>query len=193
MDATRMSSLSTNTAIGLALRSSVKWMHQGISLEDEVLSLFDLMRARLLRYAVSFGITVQDGEDIVQETFLALFHHLRRDRSRENLHGWLFRVTHNLALKRRMKILGEPAGADTEELEILDPKPNPEEHMLFSERHARLASVLQALSIEDQSCLRLRAEGFRYREIASIVGISLGSVSASLSRSLARLEQVDQR
>jgi RNA polymerase sigma-70 factor (ECF subfamily) len=92
-----------------------------------------------------------------------------------------------------MKILDEPAGGDTEELEILDPNLNPEERMLFSERHGRLSSVLQALSIEDRLCLRLRAEGLRYREIASIVGISLGSVSASLSRSLARLEQVDQR
>jgi RNA polymerase sigma-70 factor, ECF subfamily len=193
MDASGMSSLSTNTAIALALRSSVKWTHQDISLEEEVLSLFDLMRGRLLRYAGSFGITVQDSEDIVQETFLALFHHLQRGRSRDNLHGWLFRVTHNLALKRRMKMLDEPAGGDAEQLKILDPELNPEERMLFGERHARLASVLQALSIEDQSCLRLRAEGLRYREIASIVGISLGSVSASLSRSLARLEQVDQR
>lgn len=193
MDATSMSSLSTNTAIGLALRSAVEWIHQGISLEEEVLSLFDLMRARLLRYAVSFGITMQDGEDIVQETFLALFHHLQRGRHGDNLHGWLFRVTHNLALKRRMKILNDPAGRDTEQVEISDPNPNPEECMLFGERHARLASVLQALSIEDRSCLRLRAEGLRYREIARTLGISLGSVSASLSRSLARLEQVDKR
>lgn len=188
-----MSSPSTNTAIGIAMRSSVEGMHQGITLEDEVLGLFDLMRARLLRYAVSFGITMQDGEDIVQETFLALFHHLQRGRSGDKLHSWLFRVTHNLALKRRTKIFNEPAGGNIEELEVLDPNPNPEEWMLFGEKHARLASVLQALSIEDQSCLRLRAEGFRYREIARILGISLGSVSASLSRSLARLEQVDQR
>lgn len=188
-----MSSLSTNTAIGLVLRSPVEWMHQGISLEDEVLSLFDLMRTRLLRYAVSFGIPMQDGEDIVQEAFLALFHHLQRDRSGDNLHGWLFRVTHNLALKRRTKILNEPAGWNTGELDVLDPNPNPEECTLFGERHARLASVLQALSIEDQSCLRLRAEGLRYREIARILSISLGSVSASLTRSLARMEQVDQR
>ena len=193
MNAAGMSSLSTNTATSLVLRSSAEWMDQGVSLEDEVLSLFDLMQTRLLRYAVSFGITMQDGEDIVQETFLALFHHLQRGRHGDNLHGWLFRVTHNLALKRRMKILNDPAGRDTAQVEILDPNPNPEECMLFGERHARLASVLQALSIEDRSCLRLRAEGLRYREIASIVGISLGSVSASLSRSLARLEQVDQR
>ena len=193
IDATSMSSLSINTAIGLALRSSLKWMNRDISLEREVLGLFGLMQTRLLRYAVSFGIPMQDGEDIVQETFLALFHHLQQGRSDDNLHGWLFRVTHNLALKRRRKILSEPAGGDTEQFEILDPNPNPEERMLFGERHARLESILRALSIEDQSCLRLRAEGLRYREIAGMLGISLGSVSASLSRSLARLEQVDQR
>jgi len=193
MNAAGMSSLSTNTAIGLVLRSSVEWMNRGASLEDEVLSLFDLMQTRLLRYAVSFGITLQDGEDIVQETFLALFHHLQRGRHGDNLHGWLFRVAHNLALKRRMKILNNPVGGNTEQVEISDPNPNPEECMLFGERHARLASVLQALSIEDRSCLRLRAEGLRYREIAKTLGISLGSVSASLSRSLARLEQADKR
>jgi RNA polymerase sigma-70 factor (ECF subfamily) len=33
----------------------------------------------------------------------------------------------------------------------------------------------------------LRAEGLKYREIAQVLGISLGGVSLSLSRSLARL------
>jgi RNA polymerase sigma-70 factor (ECF subfamily) len=191
--ATRMSPLSANTAISLALGSSMEWVGQDVSLEDKVLSMFDLMRARLLRYAVSFGISVQDGEDIVQETFLALFCHLQQGRCDDNLHGWLFRVTHNLALKRRMKVLKEPAERDMEWIETLDPSPSPEECMLFGERHARMESVLQALSLQDRSCLRLRAEGLRYREIAAALGISLGSVSASLSRSLARLERVDKR
>ena len=188
-----MSSSSANTALSLVLRSSVEWLNPDISLEGEVLRLFDLMRTRLLRYAVSFGITVQDGEDIVQETFLALFHHLQRGQSNDNLHGWLFRVTHNLALKRRMKILRESYAGDEEELDPMDPNPNPEEHILLGERHARLESVLHALPMDDQSCLRLRAEGFRYREIAGILDISLGSVSASLSRSLTRLGQADKR
>ena len=188
-----MSSLSVNTVARLDLRSSVEWQDRDIALESEVLRLFDLMRTRLVRYAMSFGVTMQDGEDIVQETFLALFNHFQRGRSGNNIHGWLFRVTHNLALKRRMTMLSELAGGIPEELGALDPHPNPEENMLFGERHARLHSVLQALSIEDQACLRLRAEGLRYREIARILGISLGSVSASLSRSLARFEQADRR
>jgi RNA polymerase sigma-70 factor (ECF subfamily) len=40
--------------------------------------------------------------------------------------------------------------------------------------------------------LHLRAEGLRYREIAEILEMSLGAVSISLSRSLARLERADR-
>src|SRR5215469_13777743 len=70
-------------------------------LVEEVVCLFDQLRDRLLRYVISFGLPVQDGEDVVQEVFLALFQHLRKGRSRRNLRAWTFRVAHNQALKRR--------------------------------------------------------------------------------------------
>ena len=40
---------------------------------------------------------------------------------------------------------------------------------------------------QDRRCLYLRAEGLRYREISTILDMSLGSVSLSLERSLARM------
>jgi DNA-directed RNA polymerase specialized sigma24 family protein len=64
-------------------------------------ALFDQMRDRLLRYLLSLRLPVQDGEEITQEAFLALFGHLQRGRPRHTLRGWIFQVTHNLALKRR--------------------------------------------------------------------------------------------
>ena len=63
--------------------------------EAEVLALFDEFRDPLLRYACAFGLSLSDGEDLVQDVFLALFTHLRDNRSRSNLQGWLFRVAHN--------------------------------------------------------------------------------------------------
>src|ERR1700744_3949871 len=68
--------------------------------EREVLRLFEEFRDPLLRYGLSLGLAAHDAEEVVQETFLALFRHLQQGRSRENLRGWLFRVTHNLALKQ---------------------------------------------------------------------------------------------
>lgn len=164
-------------------------------LEDELLAMYDDLRRPLLRYAVSFGLPVQDGEDVIQETFLALFRHLQSGRSRQNLRSWVFRVTHNQALKRRMQQKNEIWLAEAEESPLVDcdPAPGPEDALLLRERQDRLRRVVQALPMNDQACLRLRAEGLRYREIAEIVGISLGSVSNSLSRSLERLERMDRR
>jgi RNA polymerase sigma-70 factor (ECF subfamily) len=56
-----------------------------------------------------------------------------------------------------------------------------------------LLAVVDALPDDDQSCLRLRAEGLRYREIAAVLNMSLGAVSISLTRSLARLMRADGR
>jgi len=51
---------------------------------------------------------------------------------------------------------------------------------------------VRALPEQDRCCLSLRAEGLRYREIAEVVGISIGSVAASLEKSLSRLTRSEQ-
>jgi RNA polymerase sigma-70 factor (ECF subfamily) len=165
-------------------------------LEDEVISLFDEFSNRLLRYALSFGLSVHDGEEIIQEVFLSLHCHLQLGRSRKNLRGWLFRVVHNLSLKRRRAAheIRESTKSDGNLVERqFDPAPNPEERLAAAQRHDLLRAVFRALPAKDQSCLQLRAEGLRYREIAGILGMSLGAVSISLTRSLARLERAGER
>jgi RNA polymerase sigma-70 factor (ECF subfamily) len=41
----------------------------------------------------------------------------------------------------------------------------------------------------DRLCVQLRAEGLKYREIAHILGISLGGVANTLARSFHRLQR----
>ena len=162
-------------------------------LEEEVVGLFDQLQARLLRYLLSLGLPAAEGEEIVQETFLALFQHLRRGKPRYNLRGWVFKVAHNLALKQRKatqrnrQSLLDPGWTSPDR--VLDP----EEQLATNQRQVRLASVLQALPEQDRRCLSLRAEGLTYREIAQVLEMSLGSVSLSLGRSLARFARADQR
>lgn len=158
--------------------------------EIRVVKLFDQLRGGLLRYILHFGLPVADGEEIVQETFLALFRHLRHRKPDDNLRAWVFRVAHNLALKRRA---ATRCDADINDLLFADPSPNPEDQAANQQRRTRLLAVLQALPEQDRRCLYLRAEGLRYREIAGALGMSLGAVSLSLGRSLARLGRVDAR
>jgi RNA polymerase sigma-70 factor, ECF subfamily len=165
-------------------------------IECEVMRLFEQFRDPLLRYALSFGICIHDAEEVIQEVFLSLFRHLQLGRSRQNLRGWIFRVAHNLALKQRY--VNQELRHSTEFGETLaevqsDPAPNPEEHLSNAQRRRFLLAVVDALPEEEQNCLRLRAEGLRYREIATVLGISLGSVSNLLTRSVERLIRADGR
>jgi RNA polymerase sigma-70 factor (ECF subfamily) len=157
------------------------------AVEAEVLDLFDGLRDRLLRYLLSFSLPTPDAEEIIQEAFLALFQHLQRGKSRRNLRGWLFRVAHNLALRKRYQGRRDSLSALNVDAAIVDPAPNPEDQFAASQTSRRLSAVLDTLPEQDKRCLILRAEGLRYREIAEVLGMSLGSVSASLGRSLAHM------
>ena len=159
-------------------------------LEEDVTALFEQWRAALLRYLSAFGLSQHDSEEIVQEVFLSLFCHLRKDKARTNLRGWLFRVAHNLALKRRMAERNTGVAADLDGLP--HPTLNPEEELANGQRQRQFSSILRALPEQDRRCLYLRAEGLRYREIAEVLGMSLGSVAASLARSLARFQRAGQ-
>ena len=167
-------------------------------LEEEVVALFDQMQDRLLRYLLSTGVSVQDGEEIVQEVFLALFQHLQRGKSRRNLRAWVFQVAHNLSVKRYLakrrdrQNLVEP-GEATAEHSFVDRAPNPEDQLASNQSQARLQSVFRALPEQDRRCLSLRAEGLTYREISKVLDMSLGAVALSLGRSLARFARAEER
>ena len=160
------------------------------ALEDEVVALFDLLREPLLRYLASLGLPLADREEVVQEVFLSLFQHLRLGYGRANLRGWVFRVAHNLGLKRRFR---NRRGASVFWEGLSDPAPGPEEQFFRGETERRLHAVLKALPERDRRCLMLRAEGLRYREIAQTLAMSLGAVSLSLARSLGRMARAAER
>jgi len=193
-----MSDHPPESALQLALTGGIE-ATRGVRpspLVEEVVSLFDQLRDRLLRYVMGFRLPVQDGEDIVQEVFLALFRHLQQGRSRSNLRAWTFRVAHNQALKRRTR---ERIGAQELRDEshsvadlVPDTSPSPEDQAAAGQRRLRVLAAVNALPEQDRRCLVLRAEGLRYREIAAVLDISLGAVALSLERSLARLARAAQ-
>jgi RNA polymerase sigma-70 factor, ECF subfamily len=188
--------LSSCENASFAVLSRVRGSAKASRIENQVMELFEEFRNPLLRYSLSLGLSIHDAEEVIQEVFLALFKHLRSGRSRKNLRGWLFCVTHNLGLKQRLanqKSLRRTAGDASVADEHADPAPDPEEQLSAAQRRHRLQAVVEALPESDRQCLRLRAEGLRYREIATVLGMSLGAVSISLTRSLARLARVDAR
>jgi RNA polymerase sigma-70 factor (ECF subfamily) len=146
--------------------------------------LYAELRTPLLRYLVKLGLPAAEAEDVGQEVFVALGDHLRAGKPRDNLAGWVFRVGHNLGLRQRTRLQRSLPEAPT-----VCPAPNPEQIVTSKSQRARIRAVIQALPERDRRCLALRAQGLRYREIAERLDISLGSVAASIARSLDRLSR----
>ncbi|RPI55474.1 MAG: sigma-70 family RNA polymerase sigma factor [Acidobacteria bacterium] len=181
------------SALDLCVSGEIEHSPSGRPPQNEVLFLFDACGTSLLRYVRSLGVESAAAQDVTQEVFLALFHHLRLGRPRDNLRGWLFKVAHNLALKHRQKLKRREADfvfdVDLAAI-VVDPSLDPEQRLAETQRQGRLQAVMRALPELDRQCLSLRAEGLRYRDIAEVLGISLGSVAKSVSRSLSRLANV---
>ena len=166
-------------------------------LENEVTELFDDLAGPVLHYLLSFSLSLQDAEEVTQEVFLSLFLHLRDGKPRSNIRAWIFRVAHNLGLRRResnhriSKVAANPHDCPVELL--VDIAPDPEQQITSMQRRQRLLAIVNALPERDRQCLYLRAEGLKYREIAQVLGISLGGVALALARSLSRLGSADGR
>jgi RNA polymerase sigma-70 factor, ECF subfamily len=149
--------------------------------------MFDELRLPVCRYVVSLGLPSAVASEIVQEAFLRLYRHLQSDGRRENLAGWVFRVAHNLAVNE-MKRPGSE-GPEPEETRA-DPDGDPEQVMLRKERMTCLEIAIRSLPLRQRQCLRLRAEGLRYREIAEVLGIRISSVAEAVQRAVETLARV---
>ena len=166
------------------------------TVEVEIIRLFDEVRVPLLRYLSAFPLGISDAEDLIQEAFLSLFRNLQKGNHHRNPRGWLFRAAHHLALKKRQRSRRDSENGEclaNVEAFVMDPGLNPEDQVAFNQTQRRMLAVVRALPEQHRFCLYLRAEGVRYRDIAEIVGMSLGSVSLSLERSLALIARAVQR
>ena len=160
------------------------------AVQAEVLQLFDTCAPGLRRYVRACGLPSDAAEDVVQEAFLALFHHRRRGGGAQNLKGWLVLVCYRLALKRRARLARQHSrevNLNTPLREVADPAIDAESAIVNRQRHQRVRAVLRALPERDRQCLSMRAEGVTYRGIAAALGMSLGAVAKAMTRAAVRV------
>jgi len=178
----------------IVARPSVLLMTQPpMDLEEKVAGIYEALRSPVYQYlAATFG-SAADAEDITQETFLRLYVYWSEGKTiaEHRLRSWVFRVAHNLAVDRQrnakfvQELDAEAPLAAT--VQLPDQGRNPEETLLDQERFHAVRNGLALLSKQESQCLHLRAEGFRYREIGEILGVTKSSVAEFLRRAIRKL------
>jgi RNA polymerase sigma-70 factor (ECF subfamily) len=161
-----------------------------LKIEERITQLYVDLHEPVYRYLLCLSVSPAEADEIVQETFLRLYRHVHGGGREDNLRGWVFRVAHNLSInefKSRKRFVSN-APEDLAELNaVADPRRGPEELLLRKEKMARIHAGISALSEQQKQCLYLRAEGFRYREIAGILEVTISTVVESLRRAIKKL------
>jgi RNA polymerase sigma-70 factor (ECF subfamily) len=166
-----------------------------VTTDQRVTELFETMRESVYRYLVMVFGNPSEAEEITQEAFLRLLQHLQNGRIVDQVRPWIFRVAHNLAVDTQKGRKYESSlDADSWEecyQSRADPDLNPEMRVLQLESFKQLETVLARLSCQQRQCLILRAQGFRYEEIAKILRLTSSNVAQSLRRGLKKVAELN--
>lgn len=162
-----------------------------IALRSLVLALYDQEHAAIRRYLHYLNVSSDLAEECCQEAFLRLHKHLLSGGDQTNLRAWLFRVARNVALHELQAAhhrLSEPLDS-AESAQFADERSGPEETVLSKEQQERLRLAFAGLGDQQRQCLVLRAQGFRYREIAEVMGLSVSTVGEHIQRGLSKVRE----
>lgn len=161
--------------------------------------LVESYSANIYRLALKILNDRQDAEDVLQETFLKAYRHLKNFDGRSKVSTWLYRIATNEALMilRRQKpgvfsIDDSWNGGEEEKepLQIVDWCCLPEKELMSSEVREHLDEAIGQLTYPLRMVFLLRdVEDLSTAETAEILGLSETAVKTRLSRARMRLRQ----
>jgi RNA polymerase sigma-70 factor (ECF subfamily) len=176
---------------------SLEALHAGDRAEFS--RLVEAYSANIYRLAMKLLGNQQDAEDVLQETFLKAYRHLKGFDGRSRLSTWLFRIATNEALmilrRQRPNVfsIDEPVDAedsDQEPVQIVDWCCLPERELMSKETRKNLDAAIERLPHNLKVVFLLRdIEDQSTQETAEVLGLSETAVKTRLSRARMRLRE----
>jgi RNA polymerase sigma-70 factor (ECF subfamily) len=149
--------------------------------------IFDRHYARMVRYLRGYNVPVEDARDLAQEVFARFYERIEQYRGDAEW-GFLEKIGRRLlcnwwrdrsALKRTAHLV------DIDAPEFADAPPATETpdyaERVDAARHRKLLyDAIAALPVGQQQCLHLWLDGFKFKEIAEVLRVTLDAVKSRL-------------
>jgi len=168
--------------------------------QAEFSRLVDGYSGSIYRMALNMLANTSDAEDVLQNTFLKAFQHLKEFEGRSSLSTWLYRIAANEALmlirKRRPEIgLADLQSEDQDNhdytpVQLTDWCCLPEQELLSAESRTALDQAIQRLPEIMRIVFILRdIQGLSIHETMQVLGLTESAVKTRLLRARLRLRE----
>jgi len=140
----------------------------------------------------------QDAEDITQETFIRMFRALDRYDPTRPFEAWLFTIASRLSIdhirRHRVKPISlvrtEPGSDEERVIDPVDPGLGPDVLTSHAEEERRTQELIDSLPPHYRVVVVMRhQQDLSYEEIATALGLPLGTVKARIHRARALLKR----
>ncbi len=155
-------------------------------MESDFDSVYEKYYGVILKHIAYLTGSIHAAEDISQEVFIRFYN---SPPSHSNTIAWLCRIANNLAYNylrdEKNKKNKEPAIAEDEADKVI----SIEDRVLKNSEIKLTKKVLNFLPARDRICLLLKFSGYKYDEIAEVIGIEKTSVGTILARAQAKFKE----
>lgn len=163
-------------------------------------ALMERHQARAFQYALKLTKHAEEASDVVSEGFVRVFRAINQFRSNSAFTTWLYRILRNCFLDmRKKKTLKISASLDsvreTEDgelhMQVVDRGMSPHEHAVKSDHSSKVRMAIARLTVIQRNMIILyHAEQYSYEEIASRLGLPVGTVKSRLNRARIALKDI---
>ena len=152
-------------------------------------SIYDLFSRKVLNFVYRMVASVEEAEDLTQETFVTVYQKLGSLKDDAKFEPWLFRIARNFVYQKYRRRTPATVSVDLQDeegrnvAELVDERKGPQEEFQAKELEHVVREVILDLPEKYREVFILSAiHHLSYQEIAEIVGRSLPSVKTDIHR-----------
>jgi len=155
-------------------------------------------RDQLFKTALRLTRSVEESEDLLQETYLKAYRHYHQFTEGTNLKAWLFRILKNSFINNYRRNRNKPQMLDFDELrdsgdgfdEGIPVEQDPEFDFLGQELDHEIREALMALPHHYRmAVLMVDLQGLSYQEVADALAVPIGTIMSRLYRGRKKIER----
>ena len=152
-------------------------------------NIYDSFGPKVLNFVYRMVHSLEEAEDLTQETFVAVYQKLGTLQDSDKFEAWLFRIARNFIYQRYRKRAPAAVSIDAPNedgrlmTELVDSRKNPDEEYQTQELEGVITHVIADLPEKYREVFVLSAlQHLSYQQIANIVGRSVSSVKTDIHR-----------